>query len=72
MNSALVYRLTVPKPLLDQNQFKFGVVSQDINGLKIEVTSLERALVDLFDKPHLGGVGERGLAFPGICRVLQY
>ena len=67
-----------PKPLLDQNQLKFGVVSQERNGLKIEVTSLERTLVDLFDKPHLGGGWEEvwrsltSVEFYNINEVIEY
>lgn len=67
-----------PKPLLDQNQSKFGVVSQERNGLKIEVTSLERTLVDLFDKPHLGGGWEEvwrsleSVEFYNINEVVEY
>jgi predicted transcriptional regulator of viral defense system len=67
-----------PKPLLDQNQSKFGVVSQERNGLKIEVTSLERTLVDLFDKPHLGGGWEEvwrsleSVEFYNINEVIEY
>ena len=67
-----------PKPLIDQNQSKFGVVSQERNGLKIEVTSLERTLVDLFDKPHLGGGWEEvwrsleSVEFFNINEVIEY
>lgn len=67
-----------PKPLLDQNQSKFGVVSQERNGLKIEVTSLERTLVDLFDKPHLGDGWEEiwrsleSVEFFNINEVIKY
>jgi predicted transcriptional regulator of viral defense system len=67
-----------PKPLLDQNQSKFGVVSHERNGLKIEVTSLERTLVDLFDKPNLGGGWEEvwrsleSVEFYNINEVIEY
>ena len=33
----------------------FGVEARDRVGLDVAVTGLERTLVDLFDRPHLGG-----------------
>jgi len=67
-----------PKALLDQDKSKFGVVSQERNGLQIWVTSLERTLVDLFDKPHLGGGWEElwrsleSVEFYDINEVIDY
>ncbi len=44
-----------PKSLLDKRKSDFGVITSERNGMEIKVTSLERTLVDLFDKPDLGG-----------------
>lgn len=44
-----------PKPLLDKEKVEFGVRLMERGGLEIKVTGLERTLVDLLDKPDLGG-----------------
>ena len=44
-----------PKPLRDKGEEVFGVKTMDRSGVDIRVTSLERALVDLLDRPDLGG-----------------
>jgi predicted transcriptional regulator of viral defense system len=47
-----------PKKLLEKGQESFGVVSVDRQGLDLRVTSLERTLVDVLDRPSLGGSWE--------------
>ncbi len=48
--------LPFPKTLCDQNQTHFEVEKIDRQGLDIHVTSLERTIVDLLDRPnHAGG-----------------
>ena len=44
-----------PKPLVDKKQELFGVNMVERTGIAIKVTSLERSLVDLLDRPVLGG-----------------
>lgn len=44
-----------PKKLGVQNQPLFGVKEMDRAGLTVRVTTLERALVDVFDRPDLAG-----------------
>ena len=50
--------VTFPKKLRDKGCELFGVVSVDRSGLDVQVTSLERTLVDLLDRPSLGGTWE--------------
>lgn len=47
-----------PKELLQKGRESFGVVSVDRQGLDVRVTSLERTLVDVLDRPSLGGTWE--------------
>ncbi|MBW1741362.1 MAG: transcriptional regulator [Deltaproteobacteria bacterium] len=47
-----------PKKLKDKDQESFGVVSLERSGLDVRVTSLERTLVDVLDRPALGGTWE--------------
>jgi predicted transcriptional regulator of viral defense system len=44
-----------PKALRDESREDFGVERAERAGLDIRVTSLERALVDVLDRPDLGG-----------------
>ncbi|MFH1538217.1 MAG: transcriptional regulator [bacterium] len=46
---------TMPKPLVEKDQESFGVKTEFRAGLKIRVTGLERALVDVLDRPALCG-----------------
>ncbi len=67
-----------PKSLLDKRKSNFGVKTSERNGMEIRVTSLERTLVDLFDKPHLGGGWEEiwrsleSVEFYNINEVVEY
>ena len=44
-----------PKALLQKKKELFGVRTEDRRGMPIKVTSLERTMVDVFDRPDLGG-----------------
>lgn len=50
--------VTFPKKVRDKGCELFEVVSVDRSGLDVQVTSLERTLVDLLDRPSLGGTWE--------------
>ena len=50
------YRSVVqPKSLIDQQQTMYGVETVERQGLVIQITSLERTLVDILDRPDLAG-----------------
>lgn len=67
-----------PKSLLDKRRSDFGVIKSERNGMEIRVTSLERTLVDLFDKPDLGGGWEEiwrsleSVEFYNINEIVEY
>jgi len=44
-----------PRKLVRAENMRFGVETGDRAGLEVAVTGLERTLVDLFDRPELGG-----------------
>ena len=44
-----------PRKLVGTDKERFGVEIRDRAGLDVAVTGFERTLVDLFDRPHLGG-----------------
>ena len=46
------------KSLLQKRQECLGVETADRSGLEVRVTNLERTLVDVLDRPNLGGVWE--------------
>lgn len=48
-------RLPFPNSLLEQNATQMDVISIDRQGLNVKVTSLERTLVDVLDRPNYGG-----------------
>ena len=50
--------VSIPTALKKSNNEQFGVLSVDKLGQKIRVTSLERTLVDILDRPHLCGSWE--------------
>lgn len=54
-NEADFIRLPFPNSLLAQHATEFEVISVDRQGLNIKVTSLERTLVDVLDRPNYGG-----------------
>ncbi|MFO3210894.1 hypothetical protein SC371_09760 [Legionella pneumophila serogroup 2] len=47
--------LSFPKALSDQREQNFEVLSVDRQGLNIQVTSLERTVVDILDRPNYAG-----------------
>ncbi|SHK07388.1 Transcriptional regulator, predicted component of viral defense system [Desulfatibacillum alkenivorans DSM 16219] len=47
-----------PKALIDKAQESFGVETAERMGVSLHVTSLERTLVDILDRPNLGGSWE--------------
>lgn len=51
-----IYQATLfPKALLAKGENNAYVVNNDIQGMTVRVTSKERTLVDLMDRPNLGG-----------------
>jgi predicted transcriptional regulator of viral defense system len=44
-----------PKALREKEEELFGVNREDRAGLQVRVTSLERTMVDLLDRPDLSG-----------------
>lgn len=51
-------KVSIPTPLKKKNKERFGVVSVDRLGQEVFVTSLERTLVDVLDRPNLCGSWE--------------
>ena len=51
-------RAPVPPPLLRKGEEMFGVIHQDHFGVELRVTSHERTLVDVLDRPDLTGEWE--------------
>ncbi|KTC98717.1 type IV toxin-antitoxin system AbiEi family antitoxin domain-containing protein [Legionella erythra] len=47
--------LSFPKALTEQQKTNFEVLSVDRQGLKIQVTSLERTIVDVLERPNYAG-----------------
>ncbi len=71
-------RVSIPVPLLKQKNERFGINSINRMGQKILVTSLERTLVDVLDRPNLCGSWEEiwrsleGIEYLNIDKVLEY
>ncbi len=67
-----------PKKLKTQGQQLFGVKELDRAGIPVRVTSLERTLVDMLDRPDLGGGWEEmwrsleGIEFFDLDVIVQY
>lgn len=67
-----------PKPLLDKKKKFFGVESRNRRGIDVRVTSMERTLVDVLDRPSLGGGWEEiwnsleTIEFLDFDKVIQY
>lgn len=73
------YRKTsIPTSLMKKNQERFGVISVDRLGQEVFVTSLERTLVDILDRPNLCGSWEEiwrsleSIEYFNIEEVLDY
>ena len=74
-----IYRgVKFSKSLRDGGKEKTGVVTVDHQGLDISVTSLERTLVDVLDRPNLSGSWEEiwrsleSIAFFNLDKVIEY
>lgn len=67
-----------PQSLHAKRQERFGVIEGEKAGISIQVTSLERTLVDLLDRPDLGGSWEEiwrsleSIEFFDIDQVVDY
>lgn len=67
-----------PQPLCRTGKDNFGVIIVDRSGLEIRVTSLERTLVDVLDRPDLSGSWEEiwrsleSVEFYDLDRVVEY
>lgn len=48
-------KINFPKSLIKPERKRYGVTTVERSGLDVHVTSLERTLVDLLDRPNLGG-----------------
>ena len=76
-----LYRLkgvAIPKRLLDARRQDYGIVSRERAGMPVAVTSLERTLVDVLDRPSLGGGWEEiwrsleSVEFFDLRQVVEY
>jgi len=71
-------RLPFPKELRAKHQESFAVELVDRGGLNVRVTSLERTLVDVLDRPSLGGGWEEiwrsleSVEFFDLDKVIEY
>jgi predicted transcriptional regulator of viral defense system len=67
-----------PKPLRKRNEENFGVVIAESAGLDVRVTSLERTLADVLDRPDLAGSWEEiwrsleSVEFFDLDKVVEY
>jgi predicted transcriptional regulator of viral defense system len=67
-----------PKRLRDSHSEDFGVESADRSGVRVRVTSLERTLVDMLDRPRLSGGWEEiwrslgSVEYFDLDRVVEY
>jgi predicted transcriptional regulator of viral defense system len=72
------HRVSYPKALLSKSMEAFGVDALERSGLNVRVTSLERTLVDLLDKPKYGGGWEEiwrsleSVEFFDLDKVIEY
>lgn len=67
-----------PKPLRVKGQENYGVVKEERAGLTVRVTTLERTLVDVLDRPNLSGSWEEiwrsleSIEFFDLSKVVKY
>ena len=70
--------VSVPKPLRTKDAEMFGVLRHERSGVEVRVTCLERTLVDVLDRPDLGGGWEEiwrsleSVEFYDLDRVIEY
>ncbi len=76
---ALLFRgVRSPESLRRARQEDFGVVTMDRSGMEVRVTSLERTLVDVLNRPHLAGGWEEiwrsleSVEFFDLDKVVEY
>jgi predicted transcriptional regulator of viral defense system len=68
----------IPKTLRDKSKQAFGITVGERAGVNVRVTSLERTLVDLLDRPDLGGSWEEiwrsleSVEFFDLDQVVEY
>ena len=78
LNSQLFRGVLVPKALRDKGQEEYAVKIVDRSGLDVKVTGLERTLVDVLDRPDLGGGWEEiwqsleSVEFFDLDKVVEY
>ena len=71
-------RVAHPQPLRSAGETLFGIETGERQGLDVRVTSFERSLVDLLDRPHLGGSWEEiwrsleSVEYYNIDQVMRY
>jgi predicted transcriptional regulator of viral defense system len=71
-------RVPFPGKLGDQGEERFGVDRAERAGLDVRVTGLERTLVDVLDRPRLGGGWEEiwrsleSVEYVDLDRVVEY
>ena len=67
-----------PTALRDRNKEEFGVKTLERSGMSVRATTLERTLVDVLDRPHLGGGWEEvwrsleSVEFFDLAKVVEY
>jgi len=77
-HNALFQPVRVPMPLNQRNQALFGVENIDYRGMTVRVSSLERTLVDVLDRPDYSGNFEEiwrsleSVEFFDLDRVVEY
>ena len=59
-------RVPQPRSIVAKGEAMFGVIKREYSGVEVRVTSLERTLVDVLDRPDLTGTWEE------IWRSLEY
>jgi len=73
-----IRRVSVPQSLRGKGKQMFGVASHKRSGVELHVTSLERTLVDVLDRPELTGSWEEmwrsleSVEFFDLKRVIEY
>ena len=76
--SALYQSVRFPNRLSAQRQTHYGVINAERQGMEVRVTGLERAMVDVLDRPSLGGGWEEiwrsleSVEFYDLDRVVEY
>ncbi len=76
--SQLLRGVKFPQTLLRKGKENYGVLEMDRSSLKIRVTSLDRTLVDVLDRPHLSGSWEEiwrsleSVEFFDLDKVVEY